>query len=169
MNRDQALEELKLRLTDTHVLTRSLIVEAMMQELAMHFNADTQLWGMAGLLHDIDFQKTIDQPDMHGVLGAEILENLNVDSSIVYSVKAHNNSNNIPRKRKLDKSLYLCDYIAEVALSYYNSNLPDIKEKTEEVVLKHIDVENLTPEIDEIGLSTRDLIKLALKVMETII
>lgn len=167
MNREQALEELKLRLSDTHVLNRSFVVEAMMQELALHLNADAALWGMAGLLHDIDYQKTLNQPEFHGMVGAEVLENLNFDGSIVYSVRAHNKLSKIPRKRKMDKSLYICDIIADLVLRTYNGN-PALKEDTEQELLKQLEKEELTPEINDIGFSAMDLIKLAVKVADTI-
>lgn len=118
MTRDDALEELKIRLADKHVLKRSIAVEAIMEELARHFNADTNIWALAGLLHDIDYEKTRNNISLHGLMGADILDNLDVDQSIVYSVRAHNDLNGIPRKRKMDKALYLADAIAESILQY---------------------------------------------------
>ncbi len=118
MTRDDALEELKIRLTDKHVFRRSIAVEAIMAELARHYNADTNIWGLTGLLHDIDYEKTKNNISSHGSVGADILDNLDVDQSIVYSVRAHNDLNGIPRKRKMDKALYLADIVAESILQY---------------------------------------------------
>lgn len=130
MNRDCALEELKLRLINKDVLLRSLIVESIMRNLAKHYNADAEIWGLTGLLHDIDYDKTINKPELHGIIGAEILENLGFDEAIVYSVRAHNDINGIPRKRKMDKALYLADYTVKYIFDTYvdeNSKLFELQ------------------------------------------
>ena len=62
MTRDEAVEELKIRLSDKDVLQHSITVEAVMKEFARHYNADADIWGMVGLLHDIDYEKTVDNP-----------------------------------------------------------------------------------------------------------
>jgi putative nucleotidyltransferase with HDIG domain len=116
MTRDEALEELKIRLSDKDVLRHSLAVEAVMKEFARHYNADADIWGMAGLLHDIDHDKTVNNPSLHGIVGADILENLDIDGAIVYSVRAHNDCNDIPRKRKMDKVLVLAGFICELII-----------------------------------------------------
>ena len=109
MDRDRALNELRARLTNINLIRHSLAVEAIMRELAALLRDNVELWGLTGLLHDIDYEKTADDPARHSIVGAEILENLDVDPEIVYAVKAHNDLHGIERKRKLDKALYCSD------------------------------------------------------------
>ncbi len=169
MNRDQALEELKLRLFDAHMLFRSLVVEAIMEELALHFNADTYLWGLTGLLHDIDYDKTLDQPELHGITGAEILENLDVDESVAYSVRAHNDKNNIPRKRKMDKALYLSDYVVENIIKCCSEQKLTVPEITAGVVLQSMAADGLhLDKFAELGVREHEFIELALKAFEKV-
>ncbi len=114
MDRDRALKELKARLTNAGFIKHSLEVEAIMRELAVIFRDNVELWGLAGLLHDIDYDRTAHEPEMHSIVGAEILENLDVDPEIVYAVKAHNDLHGIERKRKLDKALYCSDHMSRL-------------------------------------------------------
>lgn len=112
MDRTQALEELKVRLTNKNLLKHSLAVEAIMRALAVHFKEDAEQWGLAGLLHDIDYDRTADDPSKHSIIGAQILEDIGVDDTIVYAVRAHNDCHGIERKRKIDKALYCADPVS---------------------------------------------------------
>jgi putative nucleotidyltransferase with HDIG domain len=109
MDRDRALKELQARLTNVRFIRHSLEVEAIMRELAAMLRDNIELWGLAGLLHDIDIERTKGDPSMHSIVGSEILENLDIDPEVVYAVKAHNDIHGIERKRKLDKALYCSD------------------------------------------------------------
>lgn len=109
MDRQKAYEELTVRLETKNLIKHSLAVEEIMKKLAVHFLEDVQQWGLAGLLHDIDLDKTKDNLAKHSLLGAEILEDLNIDPTIIYAVKAHNPIHGIERKRKIDKALFCSD------------------------------------------------------------
>ena len=166
MNRDQAFEELKLRVFDKEIIFRSLVVEAVMKDLAKHFNADENLWGLAGLLHDIDYEKTLNRPEQHGIVGAEILDNLNFDEAIIYSVRAHNDINGIQRKRKMDKGLYLADYVVQLIMKLKAQNITSDEVLLLEV-LKAIEQEpSQLDKFDELGLEKSEFIELILGTME---
>ena len=62
MNREQALEELMIRIEAPQMIKHSLAVEAVMKGLAKYFAEDVEKWQMAGLLHDIDYEKTVNDP-----------------------------------------------------------------------------------------------------------
>jgi putative nucleotidyltransferase with HDIG domain len=139
MEREQALEELKGRLKSENLLKHSLSVEAIMKELAFYFKEDIDKWGMAGLLHDIDYDKTAGDPTKHGLVGAEILETLDVESSIVYAIKAHNDYHGIERKRKIDKALYCASPMSDLVTSCISA-LPSkkVEDLTVEFVMEKI-------------------------------
>ncbi|NLX77566.1 MAG: HDIG domain-containing protein [Clostridiaceae bacterium] len=111
MNRDRALEELKARLTDDKRLQHSIAVEAIMRKLAKHLHAEIEIWGLTGLLHDIDLDIVEGDLNRHGLVAAEILEGLSVDPTVIYSIKTHNPRLGYQRRRKLDKALYCCDHL----------------------------------------------------------
>lgn len=112
MDRNQGYEELKERLTNKNLIKHSLAVEAIMRELAVYFKDDIEQWGLAGLLHDIDYDRTADDPSRHSILGAEMLEELGVDEGVIYAVKAHNSYHGIERRRRIDKALYCADPVS---------------------------------------------------------
>lgn len=177
MEREQALEELKGRLKSEDIIKHSLLVEAIMKELAFYLKEDIDKWGMAGLLHDIDYEKTAGDPSKYGVVGAEILEALDVESSIVYAIKANNDFLGIERKRKLDKALYCADPMAGLMTSCVSA-LPskELEDITIEFVMKKIDEEGFinATELEQIksceqlGINLETFIDVSIKAMFSI-
>ena len=51
-----------------------LATEAVMSGLAERLGQDTESWAMAGLMHDLDYDETADQPERHGLVSAERTE-----------------------------------------------------------------------------------------------
>ena len=109
MNRDEAMALLKENLTNKNLFNHSLAVEAVMRRLAEHFNEDVEKWGLAGLLHDIDYDRTKDDPLKHSTEGAEMLAGYGLPDDIVYAVKVHNHRHGLPRLSLMDKALFATD------------------------------------------------------------
>jgi len=109
MTREEALNLLKKHLKNKNLFKHCLAVEAVMRRLARHFNQDEELWGIAGLLHDIDYEKTKDDPNRHSIEGAQILADMDLPDELVYAVKVHNHAHGLPRKTMMDKALYASD------------------------------------------------------------
>jgi putative nucleotidyltransferase with HDIG domain len=61
-----------------------------MRWLAPRFNADVELWGIAGLLHDLDFEATREKPEMHGVVTSEMLAQFDLPQEITDAIQRHN-------------------------------------------------------------------------------
>jgi putative nucleotidyltransferase with HDIG domain len=83
-------------------------VEAVMRAYARHFGEDPETWGIAGMLHDFDYEMHPTAP-RHPVKGAEILVARGVPTPIVYAVLAHADYSGMPRVSRLDRALYACD------------------------------------------------------------
>ncbi|MFW6380962.1 MAG: HDIG domain-containing metalloprotein [Bacillota bacterium] len=109
MEREQALELVKENIDQENLVKHCLAVEAVMERLAGYFDEDVERWKLAGLLHDIDYEKTADEPERHSLVGAEMLEEMGLDEEIVNAVKAHNGIHEIPRETLMDKALYASD------------------------------------------------------------
>ncbi|MHB8156529.1 MAG: HDIG domain-containing metalloprotein [Desulfocucumaceae bacterium] len=109
MTREEALSLLNENLENKNLFKHSLAVEAVMRELADHFGEDTEKWGLAGLLHDIDYDRTKDDPHTHSLEGARLLEEKGLPQDIVYAVKVHNEAHGLPRNSLLDKALFCTD------------------------------------------------------------
>ena len=80
-----------------------------MRALARHFEEDEEKWGLTGLLHDIDYEKTKDNPSQHSLVGAKMLEDLGIDKDICQAVKVHNEAHGIPPETLLEKALFVID------------------------------------------------------------
>ncbi len=89
MKREEALELLRKNLKHKNLIKHSLAVEACMRALAEKLGEDPERWGLAGLLHDIDYEKTMDAPEKHGLLAMEILKGKVEDQEILHAIRAH--------------------------------------------------------------------------------
>ncbi|NLA26425.1 MAG: HDIG domain-containing protein, partial [Firmicutes bacterium] len=90
MEREEALSLVKKEVKTRNLIKHMLAVEAVMRRLARELGQDEDLWALAGLLHDLDYDKTVDQPAQHGLLGARMLEEKGLPSELIQAVKAHN-------------------------------------------------------------------------------
>lgn len=90
MTRDRALALLRERLTDQVLVKHSLATEAIMRHIAGRFGADAETWGIAGLLHDLDYAETKDAPQRHGLVTETILKQAGVSDEIIEAIKSHN-------------------------------------------------------------------------------
>lgn len=73
LTRDEALALLSAQNPDAYLLRHSLAAEAVMRALAPRFGGDAEAWGLCGLLHDVDFPHTKDEPARHGLLARELI------------------------------------------------------------------------------------------------
>lgn len=80
-----------------------------MKALARRFNEDEEKWGLAGLLHDIDYEKVKDDLSQHSLVGAKILEDLGLDKDICQAVKVHNEAHGIAPETLMEKALFAAD------------------------------------------------------------
>lgn len=177
MDRKTAYEELTVRLENKNLIKHSLAVEAIMKKLAENLQEDIELWGQAGLLHDIDLDKVKGEMTRHGLAGAEILEGLNVNPTIIYAVKAHNPTLGIERRRKIDKALFCADplsgLITACALILPEKQLEKVDTQfvlnrfNEKGFAKGADREQILT-CSEIGLSLENFIELGLSAMQEI-
>ena len=74
MNRQDYLALMKSQVKNANLQKHMLAAEAILRELAPRFGDDSEEWGLAGLLKDIDYEQTADTPEQHGLLAAELLQ-----------------------------------------------------------------------------------------------
>ncbi len=113
MNRHEALDIWKQYNCEDHLLRHALAVEGAMRAYAKKYDQDVELWGLCGLLHDIDFEK---YPDEHPNKGVEILQKLGLEPELIQAVKEHA----IETERRdslLSKALYACDEMASFVIA----------------------------------------------------
>ena len=87
--------EYYLNLLDTHIknpkmIAHSLASEAVMRALARKFGEDEGVWGLAGLLHDIDVEWTEADSLRHGPEGAAFLQEHDIPAEVTEAIRLHN-------------------------------------------------------------------------------
>jgi len=134
LSREEALNLIKSWISKRNVFLHMLAVEAIMRNVARYLGEDEEIWGLAGLLHDIDYEKTEEKPDKHGLLAEEILKK-HVSDEIVNAIKAHNfKYTGVKPQSLLDKALISCDAISGLlvacALVMPSKKLEEVKVET---------------------------------------
>lgn len=98
LDRTEALAMLKASAPD-HLYVHALETEAVMRALAARLGHDPDVWGLTGLLHDLDYPQTKDNPEQHGLLTAGALAG-KLPEEAVQAISRHNEMNgNLPQTR----------------------------------------------------------------------
>lgn len=64
--------------------------EVVMRAMAEQLGQDPDLWGITGLVHDLDYPFTADAPERHGLAVAEILPDGALPPEALHAIAAHN-------------------------------------------------------------------------------
>lgn len=121
MSRDQAWTILNDYTKNPALIRHALCVEVAMRHYARLAGADEETWGLAGLLHDFDYER-FPEPPQHTQEGAKILRAAGFDEEVVGTVLAHVpwNLDEYPRDRPIRKTIFavdeLCGFIYAAAL-----------------------------------------------------
>ena len=175
MNREEALDLVKSKVKGKNLVKHMLAVEAIMKRVAEHLEEDVEMWSMTGLLHDLDYDETVDDFDRHSLLTCEWLEDYHLDERILHAIKAH--PGKVEPESKMDWALFAADplsgLIVAAALMHPSKKL---KEVTAEFILNRFkekrfaagaNRENIKA-CEKIGLSLEEFVRLALEGMQSI-
>lgn len=113
MNRDQAWVLLNEYTKNPALIRHGQCVESAMRHHARLQGADEDQWGIAGLLHDFDYERWQSGPE-HTREGAKILRENGCDEEIVGAILAHVpwNLEETPRDRPIRKTLFAVDELS---------------------------------------------------------
>lgn len=177
MNREEALKLVQEKIKSQNLIKHSLAVEACMRALARHFSENEEKWALTGLLHDIDYEETKDNPESHSLLGAKTLENLGVEKEIVEAIKTHNEIHGLDPQTKLAKALFSVDPLTGLIVAA-TLVLPgkNIKDLTVENVLNRFKEKafargakrEIVAKCSEIGLTLEEFVEICLGAMQDI-
>lgn len=130
MNRADALSIVNEYVKNSGLVNHMLCVEAAMRYYAERMGEDPDYWGLAGLLHDFDWE-IHPSLDEHPQKGAPILRELGVPENIIRAILSHADHTDTPRVSKMEKALAACDeitgLITAVALVRPSRSLYDLE------------------------------------------
>jgi putative nucleotidyltransferase with HDIG domain len=89
-----------------------LAVEASLRAYARHYGEDEELWGLTGLLHDLDYERhpnMDDQENGHPRTELRLFRAQGYPPELIHAVEAHATFLGVPRETRLDKALLACD------------------------------------------------------------
>jgi putative nucleotidyltransferase with HDIG domain len=134
LTREEALGLVKKHVSKRNVVYHMLAVEAIMRSTAKYFGEDENQWGLIGILHDIDYEKTEATPEKHSLLAEEILKGL-IPDELIKSIQTHNfKYTGVKPEKRIEKALTACDAISGLlvacALVMPSKKLADVKAET---------------------------------------
>ncbi len=109
MTREEAWSLVQSRVANRNLQKHMLATEACLRALARRLNEDEEKWGLAGLVHDVDYEETKNDTSRHGHVAAEMLKAQGLAPDIVHAVLAHVSA--VPAETSLDRALYAADPI----------------------------------------------------------
>ena len=135
ITRERAMELLYQNIQADNLRKHCLATEAIMRRLAEHFGEDPETWGILGLLHDLDFERTKDAPDQHGLGTAQVLRAEGIDEELISAVLEHNAEGlGVERHTQLGIALAAAEtitgLIVATALVYPDKKLASVKAKS---------------------------------------
>jgi len=93
------------------LVKHGLTVENVMRAFARRYSEDQEMWGMAGMLHDFDYER---YPDVnkHATVGGGVLRERGWPEPLVRAVMSHNEATGVPREQLMDKVLFAVDELS---------------------------------------------------------
>ncbi|PLX89096.1 MAG: hydrolase [Desulfuromonas sp.] len=178
ITRERALKLLQQHLTNNNMIKHCIASEAVMRKLAGHFGEDVDLWGLAGLLHDLDAEATADDLTQHTHQTVAILEEEGVCAEIIDAIRMHNEAAHTEKRAQrfhhaLAAGETITGLITATALVYPDKKLASVKPKS---VRKRIKEKafaaganrDIIRECEWIGLPIADFCDLCLSAMQEI-
>ncbi len=176
LSREEALELVRKYITNEKLVKHVLAVEAIMRKLAERLGENSELWGLVGLLHDLDYELTQSDPSKHGLVAAEILRGKLPDDAI-RAIMAHNVKTGVSDNSRLAIALRAADAVSGLiiatALVMPNKKLSEVKLDTLKRKLKQKDFARGVKreqiyECEKLGINLEEFLDLSLRALQEI-
>jgi len=175
MEREEALELVKKHLKNKNLVKHSLAVEACMKAMASRLNKDVEKWGLAGILHDLDYEITEKSPELHTTETVKILKEIGIEPDIINTIQAH--AGKVPCQSEMEWAIFSIDpltgLVIAATLMHPSKKLKEVdlgfvkrryKEKSFARGARREDIE----QIKNIGMDLDEFISICLEAMQGI-
>jgi putative nucleotidyltransferase with HDIG domain len=135
MTRDEALALMHEHTQSPSLRQHMLAVEATMRAYAAKSGEDVETWGLAGLLHDYDYERYPNPEhsptEGHPVWGVQQLREKGVAEPVCRAILGHGNYTGVPRDTAMAKTLFavdeLCGFLVACALVRPSRSFADLE------------------------------------------
>ncbi|NMC72106.1 MAG: HDIG domain-containing protein [Myxococcales bacterium] len=129
LSRQAAYDFVKGRIANPNLFRHMLATEAVMEDLAERLGEDRALWGLTGLLHDLDLDVTEGDMTRHGRVAYEVLGGMDVPEELRRAVLAH--VGHVAAESRLERAIVAADPVTGLitagALVVPTRKLADVK------------------------------------------
>jgi putative nucleotidyltransferase with HDIG domain len=140
--RDQALALLHEWVANPNLRKHCYAVEAAMRAYARQLGGDEERWGLAGLIHDFDWERHPDL-DRHPMDGVKVLRERGWPDDVCRAVLGHAEHSGVPRDTPMAKALYACDelcgFLVACALVQPSRSLDEVEVASVKKKMKRAD------------------------------
>lgn len=106
-DRNEALKLLEEWVDNPGLRNHMKAVEAAVRDYARRFGEDEEIWALAGLLHDLDWEKF---PDEHPLRAVDELRGRGYPEPVLHAILAHRaDFTGVTPESRLDRTLVACD------------------------------------------------------------
>ena len=117
ISRDEAWSLLSEWVGSPSLRRHCLAVETAMRAYAERFGEDVEMWGVVGLLHDMDYERYPDLGTGHPRMALAELERRDADPVVVRAIASHADFLGVPRETLMEKTLYAVDELSGFILA----------------------------------------------------
>ena len=145
INRQQAFVLIKKYIKNDKLIQQSLITEAILRKIANILVTNEELWGLTGLLYNIDYEYTLQEPEKRGIFAAQLLDGL-LPEGCINAIKSINyqHSGYVPSS-SLDKSMVATVAFMDFFTSVYGlSSFKDFKDINADILKNKLFETNFT-------------------------
>jgi putative nucleotidyltransferase with HDIG domain len=174
--RDLMEQEVETDALRKHMLAVSAIMEALATKLAVEDGEERAKWALVGLLHDLDYERTKDDFEHHGLITVEML-NGKLPKDCLVAIKAHNKMTGFEPESVMAKALVAADavsgLIVPTALMMPSGKLADVRVKSlknkykDKSFARTVSRENILI-CEELGIDRSEFFTLALEALQAI-
>ena len=178
MTRDEAWVILSEHTKNPNLLKHMVAVEAVMRAYARRFGEDEAAWGLAGLLHDLDYETHPSQEAGHPFVGVELLRKRGLDESLCRAILSHADYSGVPRATRMEKALFAADelsgFVIAVALVRPTKRLADVdvasvkKKMKDKAFAKGVRREDIVKGAEEMGMPLEEHIAAVIAALQGI-